>query len=246
MSIAFWSALAVCAWFLWAGVCARLLRNPRNDEITGIFWHLTRLYVRWFHGLKVEGSVNIPATRKPGGLIVVANHTAGIDPLLIQAVCLFEVRWMMARDMMHPLLEDFWEWTGVIPVNRVSRDLTSAREALRALEQQIVVGVFPEGRLERPPRRILPFAQGVGMLIARSGAPVLPIVIDGTPQVDPAWRSLRKPSRSRLRVMPVITYRGTGMGAAEITSDLRARFAEWTGWPLAAQSGSAEQGADVA
>jgi 1-acyl-sn-glycerol-3-phosphate acyltransferase len=69
------------------------------------------------------------------------------------------------------------------------------------------------------------------VIIHRTGAPVLPVVIDGTPQVDPAWDSLIHPSRSRLRFMAPIDYRSSGLSPEAIALDLRRRFVDWTGWP---------------
>jgi hypothetical protein len=67
------------------------------------------------------------------------------------------------------------------------------------------------------------------MLIARSGAQVQMVTVDGTPQVDPAWSSLWRSSRARVRFHPLIDY--SGMPAREIGPDLRRRFMEATGWP---------------
>ncbi|HBS29908.1 MAG TPA: hypothetical protein DEB06_10785, partial [Phycisphaerales bacterium] len=44
----------------------------------------------------------------------------------------------------------------------------------------------------------------------KSGAPVLPVVIEGTPQVDPAWASLAHRSRARVRVLSVRLFESDG------------------------------------
>ena len=74
---------------------------------------------------------------------------------------------------------------------------------------------------------------GVGFLIRRTVARVLPVIFVGTPPVDPAWASLTKRSRSRVRFMPPIDYGVTKMSAEQIAGDLRGRYMEWTGWPAA-------------
>lgn len=229
MSASLWSILISGGMLGWALIARRLLVNPRGDVETGIFWHLCRWYARLWHGLRVEGLENLPTELHPGPLVVVCNHTAGVDPLLVQSVALFEIRWMMGKDMMAPALAGFWRWSGVIEVDRLGTDRRSARDALAHLKSGGVLGVFPEGRLERPPRHVLPFLPGVGLIVARSGARVLPFVVDGTPDVGPAWASLIKRSRSRVRVMPAIDYAGVDAGA--IVEDLRRRYVHWTGWP---------------
>lgn len=218
-------------WLAWAWLSHRLLDNPRGDVGMGLVHAFSVVYTRAWHGLVVRGKANIPMQREPGALIVVANHTAGVDPLLIQVACPFEIRWMMARDMMEPGLSELWRWADVIPVDRSGKDTTSARQAISHLRGGRVLGVFPEGRLERPERHILPFLPGLGLLAKRTGARVLPVIIEGTPQVDPAWSSVFHASRSTIRFMPLIDYSSTPLAASEIVEDLRNRYAEWTGWP---------------
>lgn len=221
--------ILLVAWPVWAFVAQWVLDNPREDPVTGMFWRLLRGYVRWRHGLTVEGAENIPGGRRAGPLIVVSNHTAGIDPLLIQASCPFEVRWMMGTDMMLPRYQTFWEWTGVIGVNRASREMAGTREAIRHVQSGGVLGVFPEGRIERPVRTLLPFQSGVGLLVARTGAPVLPVWVRDTPDHPRAWGSLWMTSRSRLRVGPLKHF-AKGTSPEQITAFLREWFQHESGW----------------
>lgn len=215
----------------WAWFVRRILDNPRDEALMGLAYHAGRFYCRVFHGLRVDGIENIPTSKHPGPLLIVANHTAGIDPLLIQASLPFYVRWLMGKDMMLPALDNIWEWLEIIAVRRGERDMAAAREGLRHLAKGGVLGVFPEGRLEKPPEQIRPFHPGIGLLVNKTGAPILPIVIQGTPQVDLAWASLRVPSRSRLTIKPIIQYERGTTPPDEITRELRELFCAWTGWP---------------
>lgn len=224
--------LACCVgWLLWALAANGLRRTSlRGGEIeTGLALVGLRVYARLVHGLRVEGRGRIPRQKAPGPLIVVANHTAGVDPLLVQAVCPFEIRWMMAADMGVPALAGLWRWAGVIFVDRES-GRTGVREAIDHLRAGGVVGVFPEGRIERPARALLPFEAGIGLLAHRAGAPVLPVLIDGTPIAATAWGSLVKPSRARLRVLERMEPPATKREAAELAGRLQKLF-EWeSGW----------------
>ena len=218
------------------GLIARwLLDNPRRDLETGLFLKVAAGYARAFHGVRVVGLPHVPATRTPGPLIVIANHSAGVDPVLIQTVCPFEIRWIMSLDMRLPAFEWFWTWAGIISIPR-GNELAATREAIRHVRHGDdgmggVLGIFPEGAIERPERQILPFLRGVGLIVKKSDAIVLPVIIEGTPQVDPAWASLWRPSRSRLTFKQPLDYRGTSLTPDEISADLRRRYIEWTGWP---------------
>lgn len=207
-----------------------VFENPRGDFESGFALAVSRLYCRAVHLLRVRGRKRIPAGQHPGPMIVVCNHTAGIDPILVQAACPFYVRWLMAQDMRTPRLEWFWTWWDVMFVDRIKRDSGGLRQALRHLKAGGVVGIFPEGGLERPPKQILPFQPGIGMLVKKTGARVLTVTVDGTPQVDPAWASLWNPSKSIVHFRETIDYTTTDLDGPAIAEDLRRRFVNYTGW----------------
>lgn len=229
--LAVWTILIAGSLLVWAWICHVLLRNPRQDLETGLIWHAMRVYSTLFHRLEIRGGEHLPKTRTPGSLIIVSNHTAGVDPVLIQAASLFEIRWLMAQDMRHPALEWAWRFGRIIFVDRTG-DAMGAREAIRHVKGGGVLGIFPEGGIERPARHILPFQAGVGMIIKRTQAPVLPVVVTGTPIADRAWTSLMRRSHSVITFHPVLHY-PAGESAAAIAKDLEARFVELTGWPSA-------------
>lgn len=240
-----WAILGVTVWIGFAALARWVVTAAtREDAESGVVLRAFQVYARVVHRLRVEGAEHIPpahapgtpeAGGAPGPLVIVANHTAGVDPILIQAACAFEISWVMAEDMAKPGLEPLWKLGRVIKIDRTSGDSMGVREAIRRLRAGGVIGVFPEGHIERPPRKILPFAPGVGLFIARTGASVLPIVVDGAPQVDPAWSSLWRTSRSRLTVLPVRRYARRGepgaKSAHQIAQDLREVFLRATGWP---------------
>ncbi|MDX2148218.1 MAG: lysophospholipid acyltransferase family protein [Planctomycetota bacterium] len=220
-------------WVAWACLVRWLCRNPRGDLLTGVYYHVARVYALLFHRLGRPGAIrgleHVPREH-PGGLIVIANHTAGVDPMLVQACLAWEPRWMMARDMMVPGLNWFWQWSGVIAVDRTGRDSASAREGIRHLRASKPLGIFPEGKIERPAGVLLPVLPGVGFIIAKTRAAVLPVVIRGTPDVDPAWRSLWIPSRSSIEFLPIVRFPPEAT-PDQIVREIEAIYDRATGWP---------------
>ena len=107
---------------------------------------------------------------------------------------------------------------------------TGLRRARAHLDDGGVIGIFPEGKIERNAGELLKFAPGVGVLVKRSGARVLPVIIEGTPtEAANAWDSLWTRSNTRVRVMNPIDYSDSGMSNAEIAEDLHARYSVWMG-----------------
>ena len=231
-----WIGLGIAGWLCLAFVARWVhMVRPRGDDMiaSGVVRAL-QAYARHFHNLEVLGLEHVPPRPEGAGdlppLIIVSNHTSGIDPLLIQGALPFEVRWVMGEDMGVGLLSPFWRYARVVFVDRLTGGSGGVRDAIAHLERGGVLGIFPEGHIERPSRRILPFSAGVGLMIRKTKATVLPVVIEGTPQVDPAWASLVRSSNSRLRFLPPIDYAGAGIKGSEIAPDLRRRFLEATGW----------------
>lgn len=250
-----WTLFAI----LWAGLALLIWRAEKasvreGDWFCGLIVLVMRMVARRVHHLRVIGLENVPRlgdgvgppSAVPRAMVIVANHTAFIDPLLIQAALPFEVRWVMGADMASPAHKAFWDYARVILVDRRVNESAPLREAIRHVKDGGVIGIFPEGFIERPPRVIYPFKDGVGLLVSRTvpaGAVVLPVVIEGTPQVEPGVRALWTTSRSTVRFLSPLDYGRKKLGAAEIAADLRRVFMEATGWPASERTPVWEDGA---
>lgn len=222
---------------------ARRLDDP-TDAATGLLYLLGRMYAKIVHRLSIETEPG--ALSDLGGpLIIVCNHTAGVDPILVSSGCPRRVSWIMAEDMRLPKLDWFWNWQRVIFVNRSKEGRKGLRQAREVLANDGCIGIFPEGRLERPHGRLLPFNPGVGMLIKRTNARVLPVIVDGTPEAENAWKSIWTRSNARVRYMRPVSYQQSSLSAAEIAADLQHRFAGWTGWPVATHAPAAQISPDT-
>ena len=208
-----------------------LSNGPREDPAIGFLWRFVQIQCRLIHRLKVFGDELVPKTIHPGGLIVVANHTGAIDPVMIQASCPFHIRWMMASEMMGTNFDWLWKIEQIIPVDRDGRDTAPTREAIRHVKAGRVLGIFPEGRIVIPPREIRPFLAGVGLIVHRTKAPVLLVWISGTPDTNEMGKSLLTPSRSRLQFIEIMDFTGE-KHAIDIARKLRERIAEVSGWPV--------------
>ena len=225
--LAAYAALAI-AW--WVFAVPALKRGPGGTAALGLLWRSSKVLLRWRQDLRFEGIEHYEQAMASGAVLVVANHTGAVDPVLVQAAGPRLIRWMMARDMMGRGWEDLWGLLHIIPVDRSGTDAASLLAAMRMLKRGGVVGVFPEGRITRPPGTIRPFQEGVGILAARSGATVLPCWISGTPDADGMVDSVFGRSKSRVVFLEPVRYQRS-MSAADVTIDLRSRLIAASRWP---------------
>jgi len=165
----------------------------------------------------VEGVANLPAT---GPAIVMINHIAFVDPVIVLGVLPRNIVPLAKVEAYRvPVFGLFpWLWE-VIPVHRGEIDrkaLRSAEDVLRAGE---IILVAPEGTRHPTLQR---GKEGIAFLAHRTGAPIVPVAVDGTEgfpslPILPRWRrpgvrirvgrpfrfrlQPEKPDRDRLRQM---------------------------------------------
>ncbi len=208
---------------------------PRDGRIPALQWvrPFIGLLARLFHRVRYEGWESVPREIGREGLLLAANHTAATDPVFAQLAIGSAIRWMMDRDQMRWPLRWYWRSLRVIPVEFGPGDSSAFREALGHLRAGGVLGVFPEGGIERPPGEIRPFLAGVGALVARSRSPVLLLWIHGAPPHAGILRSLFTPSRTIVRVVGLYRFEGAaGRDVRGISEHLRSELARVSGWPL--------------
>lgn len=153
------------------------------------------LFARLYHQSEMLSPPRLP---RRGPAILVSNHVSGLDPLLLQSACRRLITWMMAREYydIKPL-RWFFKQLEAIPVERSGRDVAATRLALRALADGRVLGIFPEGRIEKD-HELLPFQTGVALMAIKTGVPVYPAYLDGSQRGKEMIEALLRPNRAEL------------------------------------------------
>jgi 1-acyl-sn-glycerol-3-phosphate acyltransferase len=179
---------------------ALMSRSGPRPEIRGglrVLWWINALYCALMHRLETKGMAPLP---EHGPALLIANHTCGVDHLLLQAGCRRVLGFMIAQEYY-----DFWLFRpfcriiGCIPVKRDGHDLAATRAALRALDQGRVVPIFPEGKINPTSGREIAAAKpGAAFIALRARVPVIPAYICGTPPTNEILESLFTPSHARV------------------------------------------------
>ncbi|MGA9772956.1 MAG: lysophospholipid acyltransferase family protein [Blastocatellia bacterium] len=150
------------------------------------------LFAVEYHGIE-----NVPES---GPVILAGNHPSFLDPLLIALPIKRVIRYMAWDALFRiPLLGMLIRALGAFPVDiRRGKGEAAYREALRVLEANDALGIFPEGqRSEGGPMGEL--KSGVARLALETGAAIVPITIGGASRAWPKYRLLPKPARIIVR-----------------------------------------------
>ncbi|MCE9647678.1 MAG: 1-acyl-sn-glycerol-3-phosphate acyltransferase [Chloroflexi bacterium] len=134
---------------------------------------LIRIYTRITCRIDAPDFQKVPAK---GPLIVISNHTGQIEaPLLYAHLQPRKVTgWAKVETWDNWFLRWVFNTWGMIPVRRGEADMHALKEALRALENEMILGIAPEGTRNYTGRlrRAMP---GAVIVALHSGAPILPI-----------------------------------------------------------------------
>jgi 1-acyl-sn-glycerol-3-phosphate acyltransferase len=152
--------------------------------------------VRW--RAKIEGTIDLPPHQ---GAILVANHRAGVDPLLIQLATKRVVHWLVAREYVeHPMMAWAFRILQSIPVNRAGIDTAATKQAIRIAKNGGLVGMFPEGRINKTDDVLLPGRPGAALIALKAQVPVIPCYVEGAPYDGTALGSFLMTARAKVRI----------------------------------------------
>lgn len=156
-----------------------------------------RSVARSFYDFRVIGEENLNIA---GPALVVSNHVSFLDPPFV-GQAFDEAMYFFARKTLfdHPLAGKLLKSWQAIPIDRDKPDASSLKQTIRLLKSGKKVLMFPEGT--RSPDGSLQKAEaGVGLFIAKSHAPVLPVRIYGTFEAYPRGAKFLRPAQIRLVV----------------------------------------------
>jgi 1-acyl-sn-glycerol-3-phosphate acyltransferase len=156
-------------------------------------YHLTKLLARIFFRLRV---VHRERMINHGPVILASNHQSFLDPPLVGSVSDRAVYFLARRTLL-----DGWflGWIllklNVIPVDSEGgKDRTALKALIRILRAGQGTLVFPEGQ-RTPHGNLQPAQPGLGLVIAKTLAPVVPMRVFGAYDAWPIHEKWPRPGR---------------------------------------------------
>lgn len=205
-----------------------IYRTGRN-----LFRALFSTYFRW----EVYGRERMPAS---GAVIMAANHESYIDPGAIGGAVDREVHYLARESVFRiPLFGSLLRAVNAIPVNQEGGAMAGLRAGLEVLQGGNALLLFPEGS-RSPDGSMHPFRSGVGLIAAKSGAPVLPVRVFGLYRAYGRHQRFPRPCKVIVKVGHPLSFADEIAGLAsgsgrkpkevyqKITSEIQAAVARLT------------------
>jgi long-chain acyl-CoA synthetase len=218
---------------------------PRRFPVTWIralVFYLVMLPITWLMSrARVVGKARLKDAQGP--LLFVANHVSMVDQSLIQYALPPRYRLKLAIAMEGEKLRNWRRpprgtplsrrWIGylqyfsvvsllnVFPLPQKSGFRRSFAFAGEAMDGGASVLVFPEGR-RTPDGEMKPFMEGIGLLAASLGVPVVPIRVDGLYDLKVSRRYFARPGEVRVIIGEPVKFERDADPAA-IARELRER-----------------------
>ena len=145
--------------------------------------------------LVVSGAYRVP---RKGGLLVLANHQADIDPAVVQAACPRRVYFMAKSELFEMrAVGKAIRWFRAFPVKRGEPDRTAIKTAAAYAKAGEAVGIFPEGQLSED-GELQPLKAGAALIVRMAGAPVICLGLRDTNRILPFGKLIPRPAFRRV------------------------------------------------
>lgn len=124
---------------------------------------------------KIIGIENISNN---GRLILAGNHTNNFDSALLISSTKRNIHFLAKVELFKGIKKLLFSNMGLIPVYRNGKDQKALQTAYKYLENNKVIGIFPEGTFGKG--KILPFKMGAVKMAYETNSEIVPFAIKGT------------------------------------------------------------------
>ena len=189
------------------------------------FWYLlgyslSKGIAKTFFNYRVIGAENMI---EEGPCIIAANHCSFFDPPLVGVACKRAIHYLARKSLLEwPVLGPIFPELNVIPVDRKNADRSALMGAIRVVKNGGAVLIFPEGTRSLD-GKLQPAQPGIGMIAAKTGAPVVPAYITGSYDAFPRDRKIPRLTRVEISIgnaiKPEVAGNGSGRYAYQDAAD---------------------------
>ncbi len=150
----------------------------------------SRTIAKLFFSFKAIHAERIP---KEGPMILAMNHQSYLDPPLAGICCDREIFYLARKTLLKwPILGPLFPKLNVIPVDQDRADMSALKAIIKLVRAGQGTVIFPEGSRTLD-GQLQPAQPGLGLVIAKTLAPVIPMRIFGAHEAFPRGSSKIRP-----------------------------------------------------
>ncbi len=164
-------------------------RSHGADAMQDIVRLIVVPWCMFFYRARADGAPQVPVS---GPAIIAPNHFSALDHFFVAMYLRRRVRFMAKSQLFRGPLGPILTHAGAFPVRRGHHDEQAMTTALSILRAGGVVVLYPEGGRSRTGEIAAHARPGVGRLALESGAPVVPVAIQGSERAR-NWKRLQFP-----------------------------------------------------
>lgn len=144
--------------------------------VKGLATIVTKLFFR----LEVQGNFS-----KEKGYILCCNHQSFWDMVVLIVACPEQIHFMGKKELFsNKILAFLLKRFGAFAVNRSVGDVNAIKTAVDLVEENKILGIFPEGT-RNPFGKPNKFRAGAAMIAVKSGADIQPVAINYFNKIRP-------------------------------------------------------------
>ena len=145
-------------------------------------YRLSKAVARPCFSFRTVHAERIPKT---GGMILAMNHQSYLDPPLAGICCDREIHYLARKTLLEwPILGRLLPRVNVIPVDQERADMSALKTIIKLVRAGEGTVIFPEGSRTLD-GELQPAQPGLGLVIAKTLAPVVPMRIFGAREAFP-------------------------------------------------------------
>jgi 1-acyl-sn-glycerol-3-phosphate acyltransferase len=139
-------------------------------------WFPCRMIGRFYFRSTILHVDRVPAT---GGCILAGNHASFFDPFLLGSSPLREISYLARASAFWFPMGAYLRVCNAVPMDREGGGLKGMLKIIDILKKGNGITLFPEGTRTRD-GKLQPAKAGIGLIVIKSGAPVVPVRIFGS------------------------------------------------------------------
>ena len=151
-----------------------------NDASMGLTYRLgyklSGFIAKAFFDFRVYGREKMIES---GGCVLAMNHESYLDPPFGGLCCDREIHFLARKTLLDwPVIGSLLPKVNVVPVDQERADMSALKTVIKLVKAGHCTIIFPEGS-RTPDGRLQPALPGLGLIIARTLCPVVPMRIFG-------------------------------------------------------------------